>query len=33
MAHPGDWEWQSPPLTLAGQDAPTELHAVLRPPA
>jgi len=33
MAHPGDWEWQSQPLTLAGQDAPTELHAVLRPPA
>ncbi|MGE0624666.1 MAG: c-type cytochrome biogenesis protein CcmI [Pseudomonadales bacterium] len=32
MAHPGDWEWHSQPLPLAGQDAPARLQALLRAP-
>jgi cytochrome c-type biogenesis protein CcmH len=33
MAHPGDWQWQSPPLELAGQAHPATLEATLKPPA
>lgn len=33
MAHPGDWEWHSEPLSLADQNAPAMLRATLRPPA
>lgn len=33
MAHPGDWEWQSEPLVIAGTDEPQKLSAVLEPPA
>lgn len=31
-AHPGDWEWRSPPLALAEATAPIALQAELRPP-
>ena len=31
-AHPGDWEWRSPPLALAEAPEPIALQAELRPP-
>ena len=31
-AHPGDWEWRSPPLALAEASEPIALQAELRPP-
>jgi len=33
MAHPGDWEWRSPPITLSGVIEPLSLNATLAPPA
>ena len=33
MAHPGDWEWQSEPLTLSDTAEAAQLAAVLKPPA
>ena len=33
MAHPGDWEWHSEPLTVAADAAPRALSALLNPPA
>ena len=32
MAHPGDWEWRSEPLTLAGLSEPVTLTAQVAPP-
>lgn len=32
MAHPGDWEWHSEPLSLDGLAAPLSLEALLLPP-
>ena len=32
MAHPGDWEWVSDPVTLAEAAAPRQLEATLLPP-
>ena len=31
-AHPGDWQWRSPPLSLADAQAPIALQAELKPP-
>lgn len=33
MAHPGDWEWHSEPLTVAAEASPRALSAILNPPA
>jgi cytochrome c-type biogenesis protein CcmH len=33
MAHPGDWEWQSEPLTPGAKGQAVQLSAVLAPPA
>ena len=32
MAHPGDWEWQSDPVTVAELTGPLQLTATLAPP-
>jgi cytochrome c-type biogenesis protein CcmH len=32
MAHPGDWQWQSPTISLEALDAPVSLQATLSPP-
>jgi cytochrome c-type biogenesis protein CcmH len=32
MAHPGDWQWQSPTVSLEALDAPVSLEATLAPP-
>jgi cytochrome c-type biogenesis protein CcmH len=32
MAHPGDWEWRSEPLSSANEDEPRQLSVSLNPP-